>query len=112
MERGSVVVVSAQGDYGKPRPAVVISATWLIEPLGSVSVCLMTSEIIPAGPMRITVEPTASNDLRNLTQIQIDKIMTFPCSKVRGPIGNLTERQRSDMDRGLLSFLDLAHPSN
>ena len=42
MRRGEIVTVAVQGDYGKPRPAVVIQSDWLAE-TESVLVCLLIS---------------------------------------------------------------------
>ncbi|KQT66255.1 MULTISPECIES: type II toxin-antitoxin system PemK/MazF family toxin [unclassified Aureimonas] len=110
MERGSIVIVSAQGDYGKPRPAVVIQNGRMADLVGSVTVCFMTSDLIPDGPMRVTVPPDPGNGLQLVSQIQIEKIMTFPRAKVRGPIGLLMEQQLAAVERGLLFFLDLIRP--
>ena len=44
MRRGEIVTVAVQGDYGKPRPAVVIQSDWLAE-TDSVLVCLLTSTV-------------------------------------------------------------------
>ena len=47
MKRGDIVTVAAPGDYGKPRPAVVIQSDWLAQ-TDSVLVALMTSAIFDA----------------------------------------------------------------
>lgn len=107
MERGSVVIVSAQGDYGKPRPAVVGQRSDMIGWLGSVTVCMMTSDLVRDSPLRITVEPTPENGLRLISQIQVEKMMTFPLAKVRGPIGKLISHHLKSIDSGLILFLDL-----
>lgn len=109
-ERGSIVLVSAQGDYGKTRPAVVVQNGRLAGLIDSVVVCFMTSDLTKDGPMRVTVEPSAGNGLQTVSQVQIEKLMTFPIGKVRGPIGTLTENEMNSVDRALLFVLDLARP--
>ena len=44
MKRGDVVTVAAAGDYGKPRPAVVVQTDALPAAHASVVVCQMTSD--------------------------------------------------------------------
>ncbi|MEX0404856.1 type II toxin-antitoxin system PemK/MazF family toxin [Aquibium sp. LZ166] len=110
MLRGEVVIVSAQGDYGKPRPTVVVQNSRLLDQLDSVTVCFLTSKHVPTRNLRVTVEPDAANGLRERSQVQVEKIMTFPRSKVRGPIGRLGIDQMQDIDRYLMIFLDLLPP--
>lgn len=110
MLRGDVVIVSAPGDYGKPRPAVVIQNNRLLDQFDSVTVCFLTSEVVPAKNLRVNVEPDEANGLRERSQVQVEKIMTFPRSKVRGPIGRLDIDQMRDIDRYLLIFFDLLPP--
>lgn len=111
MQRGSVVIVSAPGDYGKPRPAVIIQNSRLLKLIDSVTVCFLTSDIAANGPLRVPVSPSPANSLQVPSQIQVEKIMTFPRQKVRGPIGELTAAEMSLVDDGLLLFLDLFPPN-
>jgi mRNA interferase MazF len=55
VRRGDLVVVSAQGDYGKPRPAVVTQSDWL-EATDSVLVALLTSTLADAPLYRLQIE--------------------------------------------------------
>lgn len=59
IHRGDFVVVSLQGSYGKPRPALVIQSDLLSE-LDNVMICPVTSEIRDA-MFRVVVEPDALN---------------------------------------------------
>ena len=51
MKRGDIVTVALQGDYGKPRPAVVIESD-MIPPGDSVILCPISSTLHIAGPFR------------------------------------------------------------
>ncbi len=42
IRRGGIVTVVTQGDYGKPRPALIIQADGYSE-IGSVTICPLTS---------------------------------------------------------------------
>jgi mRNA interferase MazF len=66
MKRGDVVIVAAAGDYGKPRPAVIVQTDGFPETHASVVVCQMTSDIVDAPDFRVTVRPSEQNGLRAL----------------------------------------------
>ncbi len=87
MKRGDVVVASPRGDYGKPRPCVVIQSD-LFEPTDSLLVCLITSEIGEAADLRLTLSPAASNGLRVPSQVMVEKITAVRRARCR-KIGTL-----------------------
>src|SRR3546814_8975351 len=64
VKRGDIVAVSLQGDYGKPRPALIVQSNLLAE-LESLVICPITSAVRDAA-FRITVEPDNANGLRVL----------------------------------------------
>ena len=106
MRRGDVVIISSPGDYGKPRPAIVVQGE-LSSDLASRVVRLVTSHIVDGAPLRVHVEPTPSNGLRRASQVQADKITTFPTTKIGASIGSLTDIQMNEIDGLLLSLLGL-----
>lgn len=73
MKRGDVVVAAPRGDYGKPRPCVVIQSD-LFEPTESLLVCLITSDVADAADLRLTLSPSSSNGLRVASQVMVEKI--------------------------------------
>jgi mRNA interferase MazF len=54
--RGEVVIVVLQGDYGKPRPALVVQADLFNESHASISVVPITTTLVDAPLFRLTVE--------------------------------------------------------
>lgn len=88
MRRGDIVTVSAPGDYGKPRPAVVIQSDWL-NTTESVLLCLMTSDMRDASFHRVRVDATTDTGLRQACQIMVDKIVALRRDKCGPPIGRL-----------------------
>lgn len=100
MQRGDLVTVSLQGDYGKPRPAVIIQSD-LLGDLESVMLCPVTSDLRNAA-FRVTVEPNPANGLRALSQVMVDKISTLPRSKISGTFGRLDEERMKAVERALL----------
>ncbi len=99
-QRGDLVRVSLPGDYGKPRPALVVQSD-LLEELDSVVLCPLTSAVRNAA-FRVTVEPNPSNGLRALSQVMVDKLSTLPRAKVSEPFGRLDEERMRAVDRTLL----------
>ena len=107
MRRGDLVTVATQGDYGKPRPALVIQSD-LFGDLPSVMLCLVTSELHPLPIFRITVDPSPDNGLRRLSQVQVDKVVTVKRERIGGMIGRLDDATMLKVNRSLAVFLGIA----
>jgi mRNA interferase MazF len=82
MKRGDLVVVAIAGDYGKPRPALIVQADVFNEAQGSVTVVPVTTALVDAPLFRLMAEPTPSNGLRSLSQLMVDKITMIPRGRV------------------------------
>lgn len=89
MKRGDVVVVAAAGDYGKPRPAVVVQSDALSQAHASVVICQMTSDIVDAPDFRISIDPSTANGLRARSQVMADKPVTVRRERIGEVIGRL-----------------------
>ncbi|MES2772106.1 MAG: type II toxin-antitoxin system PemK/MazF family toxin [Pseudomonadota bacterium] len=100
MQRGDLVRVALPGDYGKPRPALIVQAD-LLSDLDSVVLCPVTSDLRNAA-FRVTVEPNPANGLHTLSQVMVDKISTLPRSKISEPFGRLDDARMKAIDRALL----------
>jgi len=48
MRRGSIVTVAMQGDFGKPRPALVIQSDVFNDIHATVTVALISSDLVQA----------------------------------------------------------------
>jgi Growth inhibitor len=107
MKRADLVKVALQGDLGKPRPALIVQ-TNLLALTQSVIILPLTSQIADAPLARITVEPSASNGLRQRSQVMIDKITNIRREKVGGTIGELESDIMMMVDESLALFLGLA----
>jgi mRNA interferase MazF len=106
MRRGDLVTVAAPGDYGKPRPALVIQSD-LFDELPSVTLCLVTSTLRNAPIFRITVDPSPANGLQHVSQIQIDKILTVARERIGGVVGRLDDATLLKVSRSLAVFIGL-----
>jgi mRNA interferase MazF len=107
LKRGDIVLVVLQGEFGKPRPGVIVQADELGDRTTSVLVCPMSSEVTAFYQLRPVIEPTASNGLRLRSQIMTDKINTMRRDRVRQVLGSLDAETSEQLDRALLVVLGL-----
>jgi mRNA interferase MazF len=107
MKRGDLVSVATPGDYGKPRPALIVQ-TGLFSEHPSVTICLLTSHITQTPLFRYSVEPHDDNGLSATSQVQIDKIMTVPREKIGATIGKLTDKQMNEITKLLALWIGIA----
>jgi mRNA interferase MazF len=108
MRRGDIVTVSAPGDYGKPRPAVVIQGDVLNRDARSTIVALLTSHIQDAPLLRLTVESTAENGLKVRSQVQVNRLLSLPSEKLGPVIGRLSDSEIIELNRLLAVVIGLA----
>src|SRR5215472_9457104 len=108
MRRGDVVTVAATGDYGKPRPAVIVQTDALSESHASVVVCQVTSELANAPDFRITIDPTPENGLRLRSQVMADKPVTVRRERIGKKIGRLGNQDMARLGIALAFVLGLA----
>ncbi|WP_201326093.1 type II toxin-antitoxin system PemK/MazF family toxin, partial [Burkholderia sp. E168m23] len=74
----------------------------------SVTLLLMSSSMVDAPLIRITVVPSEQNGLRMPSQIAVDKMFTVRREKIGRPIGHLEDELMVAVNRSLLVFLGLA----
>ncbi len=108
MKRGDVVTVAAAGDYGKPRPAVIVQTDALPETHASVVICQMTSEIVETPDFRVTINPTKRNGLRVRSQIMADKPVTVRRARIGQLIGRLDQGDIRRLNVALAFVIGLA----
>src|SRR6266481_6007672 len=108
MQRGDVVVVAAAGDYGKPRPAVIVQTNAFPQSHASVVVCQLTSELVDAPDFRVTVEPKPENGLRLKSQVMADKPVTVKRERVGQKIGRLGNQDMARLGIALAFVFGLA----
>ncbi len=107
MKRGDLVTVSLPGDYGKPRPALIIQSD-LFDEHPSVTILPITSELRETPLFRITLEPSQENGLRKLSQVMVDKAHTVLREKLNSPFGVLDDASMLAINRALALFLGFA----
>jgi mRNA interferase MazF len=104
MKQGDLISVSLPGDYGKPRPALVIQSD-IYEHLNSVTVLPLTSNVLSTEDCRVVVEMSDENGLRQDSQVMVEKAATLPRAKAGPIIGRLSATDMSAVYRALALFL-------
>ncbi|MBV2235549.1 MAG: type II toxin-antitoxin system PemK/MazF family toxin [Sterolibacterium sp.] len=106
MMRGDLVTIALQGDFGKPRPALVIQADWFAAHT-SVMVLPVTSILIDAPLLRVAIAPSADNGLQKPSQVMVDKAMTVSRDKLGAAFGSIDADTLLEIERCLAVFLGL-----
>ena len=107
MRRGDFVTIAMQGDFGKPRPALVIQADHFDEH-ATVTVLPVTSTLVDAPLFRITLVPDAANGLHKPSQVMVDKAMTVKRDKLGPAFGRIDGDALVELERCLAVFLGIA----
>ena len=105
--RGDLVTIAVQGDFGKPRPALVIQADPFSEH-ASVTILPITSTLVDASLLRVPVQPSAENGLRKPSQVMVDKAMTVKREKLGPVFGRIGADTLLQVERCLAVFLGIA----
>jgi len=108
MKRGDVVIVAATGDYGKPRPAVIVQTDAFPETHASVVICQMTSEVVDAPDFRVTIDPSEENGLQVRSQVMADKPATVRRQRIGQFIGRLGDGDIGRLNVALAFVMGLA----
>lgn len=104
--RGDFATIAMQGDFGKPRPALVIQA----DPFGehaTITVLPVTSTLVDAPLLRVTVQPCADNGLQKPSQVMVDKAVTVKRDKLGQAVGRIDADAMLEIERCLAIFLGI-----
>ena len=108
MKRGDVVLMVAPGDFGKPRPGVIVQGDELGDDTTTVLVCPMSSDIRDSPRLRPIVEPNDKNGLRIRSQIMTEKVIPIRRDRIRRILGSLDLNSVDQLNGALLLVLGLA----
>jgi len=106
MKRGDLITVAFSGDFGKPRPALVVQSDDFGD-LSTVTVLPLTSNLMNVRRTRIVLVPTAENGLRSPSSIMLDKIGSLYRNKVGPVFGRLSPDEMTAVNRALAIFLGI-----
>jgi mRNA interferase MazF len=101
-----VIIVAPPGEFGKPRPAVIIQADLALES-ETVTFLPITSDLEVAIAVRVPVAANASNGLRRDSQVMVDRIQTSSLSRIGGIVGSLNDETMQAVENALLIHLGL-----
>lgn len=107
MKRGDIVTMASQSASGKPRPAIIIQAD-AFGHTTTVALLPLTSTLIDAAYLRVTIEPTEQNGLRCTSQAMVNRVLSIPREKIGSVCGTVDARAMADIDRALLLVMGLA----
>lgn len=107
MRRGDVVIVAVPGDYGKPRPAVIVQTDAFPATHASIVVCQMTSALADVS-FRVTIEARRDNGLHATSQIMADKPITVRREKIGRWIGRLDAAEIGRLNEALAFVFGLS----
>ena len=106
MKRGDLVTIAVSGDYGKPRPALIVQSD-AFDAHPSVTVLPLTTEIHPTPLFRVTVFPGKDTGLRKTSQVMVDKMTTVPRAKIGLRIGRVDSATMQAIHKALTGFLGM-----
>ncbi len=104
MKRGDLVTIALQGDYGKPRPALVIQSD-LFSEHPSIVILPVTSELRDTPLFRVTIAPTEINGLSRPSDVMVDKVQTVARDKIGPVFGRLSQEELLSVNRMLAVFI-------
>ena len=107
MNRGDFVTVAMPGDFGKPRPALVIQSDLFLAH-GTVTVLLVSSLLVQAPLIRVSVAPNAATGLKKPSQVLVDKAMTVKRERLGPAFGVAGAAAMIEVERSLAVFLGIA----
>lgn len=100
--------VSGGASYtGQPRPAVIVQEDRFSQ-TSSITLCAFTTDPTEAPLLRMVIEPTDRNGLKNASRLMIDKVTTVPKTRLGKRIGKLSDEDLVRLNRALTVFLGLA----
>jgi mRNA interferase MazF len=108
LQRGDVLKVVIPGEYGKPRPAVIIQ-TRMLHDIPSIIVVPCTSELLDDCIYRPDVPQNEETGLLLPSQAMADKIVAVSKRRVREVIGRVSTETLEKLEQAVqfaVGFLD------
>lgn len=106
-QRGDIVSCVLSGDYGKPRPAVVVQSNLFNESHSSITLCPLTTHLVESPIFRIAIIPSKQNGLKQPSQIMVDKISSIKADRIHQKIGTLGSVQVQKLNEALKTWLEI-----
>jgi mRNA interferase MazF len=107
MKRGDLVTIAIQGDFGKPRPALVIQAD-AFNQHSSATLLPITNALVSAPLLRVKLKPSLGNGLQKPSEVMVDKAITVKRDKIGPVFGRIEADALVEVERCLAVFLGIA----
>jgi mRNA interferase MazF len=107
LARGDVVAAVVPGDFGQPRPAVIVQARPYLESHTSVTVCPLTTHLTGLRMFRIMIAPDKNNGLDEPSEVMVDKVSSLRRERIAQSIGRLSAADMRAIDNSLRGWLAL-----
>ncbi|HVW20623.1 MAG TPA: type II toxin-antitoxin system PemK/MazF family toxin [Opitutaceae bacterium] len=107
LSKGDIVTAVLPGNYGKPRPAVIVQADPYAETHASLTVCPFTTHLTGLRFFRIAVAPDQNNGLAQPSEVMVDKIGSIGRDRIGNRIGRLSPTDKRAIDEALYRWLGL-----
>jgi mRNA interferase MazF len=109
LSRGAVVTASVGDPAGKPRPFVVLRSDHFAE---HALVTLVAFSTTPneTPTLRVPVEPSAGNGLREASLAMIDRIVSVHRERIGAVIGQLADADLTAITHAVAVYLGIADP--
>ena len=107
-KRGDIVLCAdGRGDYtGKPRPVVIVQNSDYLDGLESVTICPIT-RVLSAASVRVRIKAGATTGLKELSDVETDKITTVRVARLTTKIGVIAEKELDKINHALRIWLEL-----
>jgi mRNA interferase MazF len=106
LKRGDIVLVAASGEFGKPRPTLIIQSD-SASPSEYFTYLPITSQLLRVPDVRIPLTPNARNGLLVPAEIMVDMIQTSSLRKFGKTIGTIDPRTLQLVELSLSLHLGL-----
>jgi len=107
LKRGNIVTVAPPGEFGKPRPALVIQSDIAL-PAPTVTFLPITSDLNRVPLIRVPIAPSAQNGLLKPSEVMVEMIQTSSARRIGKVIGHLDKQTMQAVETALLIHLGLA----
>lgn len=103
LKRGDIVTVAPPGDFGKPRPALILQSRIYPE-TELVTMALITTDQRSLPNVRVPIEPTVQNGLRVRSYVMVDVVQTYNRAKIGSVVGAVDAELLDRVRQALIVF--------
>jgi mRNA interferase MazF len=107
LKRGDIITVAPPGEFGKPRPALVIQSD-LALPATTITFLPITSDLRRVPLIRVPISPSGQNGLLKPSEVMVDMIQTSSSNRIGKVVGHLDKHTMQEVEQALMIHLGLA----